>query len=254
VHYRDDVIPCAGDPDWVRRAGPAANEQQPRYKLIDLGTLGGPQSFLGGFDGVRNINKRGTVVGVADTSDSCSYHPGLISLAFQWKDGLRTPLDVLSNGCFSVPNWINARDQIVGLSENGVIDPLAGMPEYHAVLWRDDRILDLGTFGGSFSQANAINRAGHVVGFALNTVPDLFLGPNGAFFGTQFRPFLWRNGVMQDLGTLGGPDAYATFVNDRGQVAGYSFTNSIPNSVMVVCGAFTTQVPTEARSSGRTVR
>lgn len=157
------------------------------YRLVDLGTLGGPQSFLGGFDGTQNINKQGTVVGVADTSDSCSYHPGLISLAFQLKDEVRTPLDVLSNGCFSVPNWINARDQLVGLSENGVIDPLTGMPEYHAALWEDDGNLDLGTFGGNFSSATAINRAGHVVGFALNTVPDPFLGPNGAFFGTQFR-------------------------------------------------------------------
>jgi hypothetical protein len=76
-------------------------------------------------------------------------------------------------------------------------------------------------------------------------VPDAFLGPNSTFFGAQFRPFLWRDGVMRDLGTLGGPDAYAAFVNDRGQVAGYSFSNSIPNSVTDVCGAFATQVPTE---------
>jgi len=168
-------------------------------------------------------------------------HLSCVSVAKRSADALA----VLSNGCFSVPNWINAHGQIAGLSENGVIDPLTGMPEYDAVLWKDHGILDLGTFGGNFSSATAINRAGHVVGFALNTVPDPFLGPNGAFFGTQFRPFLWRDGQMQDLGTLGGPDAYAAFVNDRGQVAGYSFTNSIPNSVTDVCGGFTTQVPTE---------
>jgi probable HAF family extracellular repeat protein len=143
-----------------------------------------------------------------------------------------------------VPGWINARGQIAGLSENGVIDPLTGMPEYDAVLWENDGIKNLGTFGGNFSSATAINGKGQAVGFALNTVPDPFLGPNGAFFGTQFRPFLWRNGVMQDLGTLGGPDAYAAFVNDRGQVAGYSFTNSVPNSVADACGGMG-QVPTE---------
>lgn len=223
-------------------------KQQPtkehHYKLIDLGTLGGPQSILGGFDGVQNINNRGTVVGVADTANSCSYHPGLVSLAFQWHSGVRTPLAVLSNGCFSVPGWINARGQIAGLSENGVIDPLTGMPEYDAVVWENDGIKNLGTFGGNFSSATAINGKGQAVGFALNTVPDPFLGPNGAFFGTQFRPFLWRNGVMHDLGTLGGPDAYAAFVNDRGQVAGYSFTNSVPSSVADACGGIG-QAPTE---------
>jgi probable HAF family extracellular repeat protein len=200
----------------------------PRYKLIDLGTLGGPQSNIQIL--IQSVTERGAVVGVADTSNSCPYNPAaLVSLAFRWHNGVLTDLGALPSGCFSVPNWINARGEIVGLSENGVIDPLTGIPEYDAVLWRGGKITNLGTFGGNFGQANVIDNKGQIAGFALNTAPDPFLGPNGTYFGTQFRAFLWKNGVMLDLGTLGGTDSFAALLNQHDQIAGYSFTNSIVN-------------------------
>src|SRR5262249_23606903 len=97
-----------------------------------------------------------------------------------------------------------------------------------AVLWKDSQITNLGTLGGYESGAGQVNSHGQVTGVSANTVPDAysFLG-----WGTQTRSFIWQNGRMQDLGTLGGPDTFAPFINESGQITGLSYTNSIPNPV-----------------------
>jgi probable HAF family extracellular repeat protein len=67
---------------------------------------------------------------------------------------------------------------------------------------------DLGTLaGGSISFAYGINNAGQIVGDADN--------------GQFTHAFLYSNGAMADLGTLGN-NSYARGINDAGQVVGYS--------------------------------
>ena len=208
------------------------------YKFIDLGTFGGPTSYVNAEPTQPTlINDAGTIVGGADTSRatpvlSC-YNPVLnldcfIFHAFAWNGGGLKDLGTLRHGTFSFAFAINNIGQIAGVSENGQIDPVSGNPIFHAVLWQNGAIEDLGTLGGNSSFAGAINDRGEVAGVALNDIPDPYsiFGLIGGTASTQTRAFIWQAGSMRDLGTLGGPDAFAEFMNERGDVAGVSYTSN----------------------------
>jgi probable HAF family extracellular repeat protein len=207
-----------------------AGQDRPRYRLIDLGTFGGPASYLqNGLDGI--LSNHGTLVGWANTSTDdplCLAAPNCFQAhAFRANGDHLTDLGALPGGDTSEAFWTSESGFIVGLSQNGEVDPLVdGFPEIRAVVWQNDRIVDLGTLpeGGYESLAQAVNNDGQIVGFATNTVPDpcSMVG-----FPTETRAFRWQDGQMRDLGTLGGPDANAELVNDRGQIAGASYTESI---------------------------
>lgn len=240
------------------------------YKLIDMGTFGGPQSYINGDDlmvpyfGVaQNVNNSGTLAGWADTSAPDPYSPlcfngdCYVSHAFQWQNGVTTDLGALSGGGSSASSWVSANGLIAGASQNGETDPLLpGYPEDHAVLWKNGNIVDLGTLpeGGYESGAEAVNSRGQVVGWALNTVSDAYsMGLYSSLYNYytpypypyQTRAFLWQDGAMQDLGTLGtGTDAYAMAINERGQVMGISYTNSTPNQVTTYCSS-NSPIPTQ---------
>jgi len=223
------------------------------YKLIDMGTFGGPSSLFSVPDS-RVINNRGTAAGVADTSipDPNCFFDCLVDHAFVWKNGVKTALGELPGGLSSFPYWVNDRGLIVGQSQNGSIDPLTGALEVRGVLWRNGQILDLGTLGGNASNTISINNRGQVAGAATNATLDPFASatqgaclvfptnnPCSGFtfaFNSLFSPsttethaFVWQDGFVRDLGTLGGPDSSSETNNDRGEVTGWSYTSFVAN-------------------------
>ena len=217
--------------------------EESRYILQDLDTAGGPNSYVQ--DTPRPVNSRRVVVGIADTTASDPFAPFcfydcFVVHSFQWQDGALTDLGALAPGASSAPNAINASGVVAGLSETGATDPTAPFPPVsHAVVWKDGQIIDLGTLGGTFSYAADINDRGQVVGFALNGHSDAFIPPDNAFaaecgagpMGSEMRAFIWQRGRgMRSLGTLGGPESCARYINQQGQVAGFSFTSYKPNA------------------------
>jgi probable HAF family extracellular repeat protein len=235
------LLVALANPVWL-----AAQEhptKHHKYNLIDIGTLGGPNIFFN-WSGYPNglLGNNGMVTGGADTTTVdpyCFDNPDCFLLhAIKWQEGVMSDLGALPGGSDSQAFWINDHGQTVGFSTNGTVDPLLNVPFLQAVLWSDQgKIHDLGTLGGQYSVSQAINSQGQVVGVAENAIADPYNLFDYLIFGisagTQSRAFLWdRETGMRDLGTLGtGNDAFGQYVNERGQIAGWSYTNTTPNPV-----------------------
>jgi probable HAF family extracellular repeat protein len=217
-------------------AVPSQARAQYPYKLIDPGTFGGPSSYVM-LPGLP-ITGDGTVLGQADTPVRDKDWPNcfacmdrFIQHAFAWRDGRLTDLGALPGNNSSGIFELNAQGVGVGGSENGRTDPYMGGPAQVAVLFKNRKVISLGTLpGGAESFAQDITGQGQVAGNSSNGTPDPFPNPYVFFpWGTETRGFAWRDGVMHDLGTLGGADTLQYAQNDRGQIIGVSYTNSTVN-------------------------
>ena len=184
---------------------------------LDLGTLGGPNSWDNPFGG--EINDRGEAVGYSETSvpdpngeDFCGFGTNLTCRPFLWRDGHMNALPVL-DGNNGQATAMNNRDQITGFAETTVSDTscpaFAPSPTVLPVLWEKDQPRPLPTVGSdSDGNANGINDQGQAVGYS------------GSCTAAK-HAVTWKNNtafVLQDLGGTRSNVAYA--INNRGQIAG----------------------------------
>jgi probable HAF family extracellular repeat protein len=95
--------------------------------------------------------------------------------------------------------------------------------------------IDLGTLGksdgNSWNNYGGINDRGEAVGMSETADPD----PNGediCAFGTHLTcvPFLWRDGHMSALPTLGGNNGEAGAINNRGEVVGFAEDGAVDST------------------------
>jgi probable HAF family extracellular repeat protein len=100
-----------------------------------------------------------------------------------------------------------------------------------AVLWRDGEMTDIGDPGlGGNSMAFGVNEGGHAVGEAEDTSADLsttedFCGFKAMGYSSAPAPcvpFIWKEGKMHRLPTLGGVNGVANEINSWGAAVGYA--------------------------------
>ncbi len=172
-----------------------------RGKMTSLPTLGGMN------DHVNDVNKRGQMVGAAETSTpdpSCIAPHVLDYLDVIWQpNGNIRKLSPYTGDTVSYAYTITqSGEAVVGNSGS------CAAPATHALLWRSRTSpINLGSLGGSVNVALDINNHSQIIG-------------NSDLSGnTVTHTFLWQRGTMTDLGTLpGDTDSFAGGINDEGQV------------------------------------
>jgi probable HAF family extracellular repeat protein len=230
---------------------------------IDLGTLGGQNSFMNWGE----INDRDQIVGYSETDaldpngeDVCGFGTHHICLPFLWTDFHMGALATLggNNGQASA---INNRGQISGTAETAVTD--SGCPPHlisSPVIWERGQPRPLPTVDNDpDGDAFWINERGQAVGqtfncsqsithavswtdgtaFALpdygngavafgNNDRDEIVGAVGSPDGSTEYGALWQNGARTDLKPLPGDfAAIASGINNRGQVVGSTFDSNL---------------------------
>ncbi len=183
------------------------------YAITDLGNL--DPSKVPNSSSAYDINNSGLVVGnsgvsvtqIGSSSPTGYYH------AFKWKNDTMIDLEPFRRRS-SQANGTNNFGLVVGsFSINRAVLGTAGSQNQYtrAVLWRNNTMINLGTLGGSDSQAYDINDPGQIVGSSSTT--------SGAT-----HAFKWEKGTMTDLGTRtsGYGSSYAYDINNKGQIVGYS--------------------------------
>ena len=200
---------------------------QVRYRVINLGTVGGSSSAGNG------INELGWVTGASNLPGDATEEATL------WAYGLKIPLKTLGgpNSAVLFPSKSNT-GLIAGVSETANIDPngekwscsffFPSVTGHTCVgfVWRYGVMSPLPTLGGPNGFAAGINDFGQIVGWAENNFHDpTCAGPNGRNQVLQFEAVVWGpdGKIQKQLAPLpGDPDGAAVAVNNAGEVVGIS--------------------------------
>jgi len=195
--------------------------------MVDLGTLGGPNSIVAGPADAGDQWALFSDTSITDPlgEDFCGFGTYLVCQAALW-DGTMWPLPTLG-GNNAEAFTANTRGEVVGAAENDTVDPSCPSPkilDFEAVMWGPDlgrahelRPLPGDTVGfalGLNDLGQAVGSSGTCANTTSNSVTGLISGPHAV---------LWQDGSPTNLGTLGGVlVGVGAAINNRGEVVGAS--------------------------------
>jgi probable HAF family extracellular repeat protein len=174
--------------------------------MIDLGTLGGDNSFATGINDLNQV--------VGSSQNAAGQLRAFFYTGTPGAGGVMHDLGTLG-GTTSFGCGINNLSHIVGYARTAAGQTHAFL--YTGVPGVDGVMHDLGTLGGTNSWAMGINDRSQVVGYSHTA-------------GGQTHAFLYTgtpglDGVLRDLGTFpGGTDSWARSINNLGQIVGKAST------------------------------
>lgn len=209
----------------------AQSPKAARYTVIDLGTLGGANSFA------YSINDSGIVAGGANTAGQNDF---VAQTAFIWYGGQPIDLGTLGGSacpdCSSEGAAVSANRTAALLSETAMPDPNGeDFCEFNvnrpsrrnhqclAAVWRDGALSALPTLsGGNNAEAFFVNNHGEAVGVSEIGTPDAACAT--PFQVRRFEAAKWSaSGQITALPPLQGDTVSFAFTNnDVGQAVGMS--------------------------------
>jgi len=169
-------------------AGTAQAARTPQWTITDIGAL----STFGA--AARGVNDMGDIVGYSSVPPTAGQQGGLH--AFLWQNGVMTDLGLAPGTSPASPN-----SEAVAVNDRGTI--LASDWNNDAWIVKDGVWNPLGTHDPA-----DINRAGVVIGHYWG--------------GAGSRSYIYREGIITDLGGFGGDNTVAFSINDKNVVAGFA--------------------------------